>query len=280
MNLPAREAESELKPDQIDRSKSSPSRSGEYLPPLRRTSPRRTSQPSRHWSDLPKFLVVEEKTIPILPTMDQTPKLFEFSELPLDRLTLRSSISSGATRAFPIGVEGFSQNVGWRLPPLRVKWEPSNPIGSTDTRVSLCMEPTGEVEAWYTRLDHVILRLAAANSDLIWQRRRSPQDLALSYQSCLNRTAKGSYIKTRVNKTGKYETQIWDASESTVPWPAVWRNHDCQTSQVMSSLWVSGSKWGVAISTQDAILNEIPEMPKIRSFPFRRSAQPEISGTE
>ena len=165
-----------------------------------------------------------------------------------------------------LNVKGsLEKGLTWELPYLRVIWQPSLPEGSSSKRLSLCLEASGEVE-------HAILRLAAANSQQLFGKRRSIEDLALSYSGLLGRSQKGVLVKSKINPPdGARPTLVWDEEGEELPWPETWQGKKAKSIQVLSSLWVSGGRWGVTVSTSNVCLREPELVAPVKKFPFSKA---------
>ena len=174
-----------------------------------------------------------------------------------------------------LNVEGsLEKGLSWELPYLKVIWQPSLPEGSSSKRLSLCLGASGEVEHFYKDLDHSILRLAAANSQQLFGKRRSIEDLALSYSGLLGRSQKGVLVKSKINPPdGARPTLVWDEEGEELPWPETWQGKEAKSIQVLSSLWVSGGRWGVTVSTSNVCIREPELVAPVKKFPVSK-AQP------
>ena len=125
------------------------------------------------------------------------------------------------------------------------------------TRVNLVLQPTAEQEADLRSLDEWCLATVAKQSEQLFGKALTVEQLAPCYQPCLKTSEKyPPNLRVKVNLSGTNATRYWNAVGRKTIAPDTWVGNAIKPRIRIKALWFMAKQFGIVMELTDAQILE------------------------
>ena len=139
---------------------------------------------------------------------------------------------------------------------MEVPFEPSAFGDPEASRVTLCVTPSESLAATIAELDAWCISTLIAIPSLLGIA-LTPEQVRERYSSSLKTSEKGyTTVRAKMNKSGRYALQCYDAELEKRQPPETWRGCSIRPRLVFKGLWVMGKDFGTVLECTHALVEE------------------------
>jgi hypothetical protein len=146
----------------------------------------------------------------------------------------------------------------WRPGPLRVQWQPKAFNDPEASRVAICFQATGEVEAYVQALESWVLDALSAAPRKYFGQDLAPLQIRERFVSAIKTSQKGyAHLRAKMNLAGRAQVRCWNAEDRKArKQPEDWTMCEVQPCLEIKGLWVMNRDFGLLIEMTDALISE------------------------
>ena len=140
---------------------------------------------------------------------------------------------------------------------MEIPFEPSA-FGDTEAlRVTLAFTPSDALMQTITELDNWCINTLSATPCVLLGINLTKDQVRERYSSSLKTSEKGyTTLRTKMNRSGRYALQCYDAELQKMPHPDNWRSCSIRPKLLFKGLWVMGKDFGPIIECTHAVVKE------------------------
>ena len=148
--------------------------------------------------------------------------------------------------------------VVWTPEPQAVQFEPTSFSGEDVSRVNLVLRASPEALQQLEALDERICSLVAENSQKLFGKALSEQEVRARYTPCIKRSEKGHAptFKVKINLSGRGAVRCWDLEKKPREQPESWVTCTVQPRITLKSIWLMSKDWGCLLECSDLMVDE------------------------
>jgi hypothetical protein len=141
--------------------------------------------------------------------------------------------------------------------PLRVPFPP-NSFDATTTRLGLCFVSTPALEAAAEQLDEKIVDLACRNSNEIWKKTLTRDEVKAMYNPVIKRNDKhqSGLLRTKICTTGPRTVRCWTDTGAPREIPKDWRGIEAVPMVRVGGIYIQPKEFGVILEATDLKITE------------------------
>ena len=179
------------------------------------------------------------------------------SAFDLTALTLSNPVA-GAKGAKTATLSYQNKPIIWQPDAQTVAFEPTayqNEVNAT--RVNLVMRASLQTVETLTELDEHMINICTLNSENLFGRSLSSEDVKLRYSPCLKKSDKyDSTFKAKINLSGKGQLKCWDGERKPRDAPATWIGSSVQPRIALRCIWIMPKEFGCLFECSDVLIGE------------------------
>ena len=166
----------------------------------------------------------------------------------------------------PITYQG--KQVIWQPDSQIVAFQPTAFQNETATRVNLVMRASQQAVESLTALDQYIVNYSVQNSETLFGKTLSIEEVKLRYSPSLKQSEKGyePTFKAKINLSGRGKLNCWDTDGKQRDAPDSWIGTSVQPRMILKCLWIMPKEFGCLFDCSDALIAETS--PENTTCPF------------
>ena len=146
---------------------------------------------------------------------------------------------------------------------LEVVFEPSNFSDKESSRLSICFNPTEEINSFQGIFESWCVKTLAKKSRELLGSEQTEAQIKEKFQSSLKTSEKGwTSFRAKINIAGKNQVQCWTPKKVKCWLPSCWKDCKILPQLHFKSVYIMNKEFGVVVDVKHCLLEEIePQCP-------------------